>query len=425
MDSVSTGAERRSLESRRAERLISPLRVGLALFCLHGIWVFTGVWFEGFHPTDFVVFHGAGNLFADGRSDSAYDTEAFQAFLTAEYGSAFSGGSLAQFLNPPPFGWFAQVLGFLPLTPSLIAFSIVNIVLAVAAYRHLELPAKALPLLLLSPMMTMNVGLGQTGSLALIATVAVHCNMVRGRTLAAGIAAGAFILKPPLAVGYGLLWLIRARRSAGMIAIALLTGGVLSIPTLLTGTGQWRSFISNSVERTSVDQQIFGRSFSFAEFAKPFWHQAPTTVTLVMWAIGLGLGVATLITVDRRFGGDVEVLSAAASVVTVLFSPHVLLYDSLLLVIPVAVAYRRGVLNHERVGALTLILSVGVIFRFLPIASLLGPISLEFPAVVLASVLIGKWLLSATTAMAADSGLAVGADAAAVDREREDLAVGE
>lgn len=412
--------------------LLLRLNVGMIFFLFYGFWLVAAVWSRGFFPSDFLVFHGAGGLFAEGDWELAYDLDAFQEHLVSEYGSAFVGSevdtteTLAHFLNPPPFGWSAQVLGWLPIGPSFAAFAVVNVLLGIVAFRSLDLPMKALPILLLSPMMTMNLGLGQTGSLSLIATVGVHLFMTRDRRIAAGLLAGVFIMKPPLAFGYGLLWLVKHRQYAISIVMSLVGGLALSLPMLPNGLNPWRAFLANAAERTSLDQRIGGRSLSFAEFVKPFWYTAPTGFTLAIWGIGIGFAAFVLVSVNRRYRGDIELLSAAAVTVTVMFSPHVLLYDSLILVIPVAVAYTRGALNSERVGLVVLLLGFGLSNRLLPTADVLGPVSLDFPALVAASYLLARWVDEAVSSNSGKGlGLPVGPDAAAIDRERNDLVIGE
>ena len=145
--------------------------------------------------------------------------------------------------------------------------------------------------------------------------------------------------------------------------------------------------------------------------------------TVLVWIVGILLGLLFLTAVDRRHDGDIELLSGAAALVTVLFSPHILIYDSLILLIPVAVAYRRGALDATRVGMLIAIVGVGATTRLL-----IGGPSLEFPAALLAAAILAVWVDQSVRGSSSDEGelvVPVGADAAAVDGEREDLVVGE
>ena len=389
------------------------------LFSLFGLAVVNSILRSGDFPLDFLVFHGAGTLFSQGDSATAYDFEEFQAFLRQTYGGSTDGPSLAHFLNPPPFGWLAQILSLVPLVPSFIAWSAAGVVASVASYRWLGLPIKAVPLLIISPMMVMNLGIGQTGAAALLITVAVHHLLIRDQRVLAGAVAGLFLLKPTLAFGLGLLWLVKARKYGAAIGASLFSGLVISLPTLVNGLDPWRNFLATSVERTELDSIITASaSFSLAEFVKP-----AVDATVLIWVVGILLGLLFLTAVDRRHDGDIELLSGAAALVTVFFSPHILIYDSLILLIPVAVAYRRGALDANRLGMLVCIVGLAV-----TTGVFVGGPPLEFPATLGAAALLVVWVDQSVRGSSSDEGelvVPVGADAAAVDGEREDLVVGE
>lgn len=392
----------------------------ILLFLLFALATYSNASIDGSYPLDFVVFHGAGQLFADGAFATAYDFDGLTGFLQAEYDMSFQESSVAHFLNPPPFGWAAQALGLLPIGQSFVVWSAFGVAITVACHLWLGLPRRALLLVLLSPMAVSTLSLGQTGALALLVTVAIHQVLCDERRRTAGVIAGLFILKPPLAIGYGLLWLIKWRSYGVAIVAALASGLVLSLPMAGDGLAPWRAFLETSLERSDLDSQISaGSSFSFAEFLKPILGDTPLEVTLAVWILGLLLGAALLIAVDRRTSGDVELLSAAASVVTVLFSPHILVYDSVLLIIPVAVAHRHGALDGQRVGVLGLLVSFGLTSRLL-----VGGPNVAFPSALIAAALLFWWIDHAR-GVADRSGLAVGPDATAVDGEREDLIIGE
>ncbi len=394
--------------------------VPVLLFLLFALAVWTNATSAGEYPLDFVVFHGAGSLFADGAVETAYDSDAFTSYLVDDYGLVADESTVAHFLNPPPFGWFAQVLAMAPIGTSSLLWTVTAVMATIGCCLWLGLPKQALPLIAISPMFVKNLALGQTGAIALVVTVAIHHFLTTERPVPAGAVAGAFILKPPLAIGYGILWLIKGRRYGASILAALGTGLVLCLPMARDGLSPWRAFVETTVERTDLDDTISGgSSFSLPEFVKEFVGDAPTEFTLVVWAVALGLGAIALLGIDRRYNGDVELLSATASLVTVLFSPHVLAYDSLILLIPLAVGVNRGALNVRRAGLLSLIIGVGVTSRLF-----VGGPNINFVALLLCSALL-YWWIDTAEASSGESGVAIGADSSAVDRQREDLFVGE
>jgi len=160
------------------------------------------------------------------------------------------------------------------------------------------------------------------------------------------------------------------------------------------------------LERAESESAWSQQSGSVSEFVKQLSPGAPSVVTVGSWILGLAVAGVLLWLAQRRYGDDHEVLSAAAAIATVVASPHLLVYDSLILVIPVAVAYRRGVLTGDRAGFLAAI-TVGAI-AFGPVAfdaqfGVIGRgIGLEFPALLLFAYLLDKWFREAA-AMATNS----------------------
>ncbi len=407
-------------EKRRIGDIVWSIPAVL-LFALFAVVTYATVTSASLYPLDFAVFHGAGQLFADGQYATAYDFGGLTSHLETSAGLSFGENGVAHFLNPPPFGWFAQVLASVSIGTSYTLWTTASVGIIVGCYFWLGLPVRALPLALLSPMVVSSLALGQTGAFTLLAAVATHKLLLRDKRLLAGSAAGLFLLKPPVAVGYGLLWLLHWRKYAVAIGAALVSGLAISAPMWRDGLGPWRSFVATSLERSELDANIdAGSSFTFAEFVKPLLGDAPLEITLFVWALGFLLGSVLLVVADRRTGGDVEILSGAAAVVTVLFSPHVLAYDALLLLIPVAVAHRHGALDGIRVGALSTLIGLGIASRLL-----IGGPNVAFPLLVVAVGLVFCWTDQTRGEPEDRSAVAIWPNPASIDGEGEDLVVGQ
>lgn len=377
---------------------------------------------------DFGVFHAGGSLINSQGYEAAYDNAGFSRHLATEYFPALAESStVAHFISPPTFGWFAQGLTFWSFEVAVVIWLVVCAAALVPACRLLRLPVWSPAVLLLSPMMARNFGLGQTGSLMLLLFAGLHCAHVEGRLIRGGVLAGLLILKPPLAFGYGLLWLTQATRHRWSIVAAALTGIVVSIPTLTGGLRPWRLFLDSMLERTDAESAWSQQSSSLPEFLKLLLPLAPSYVSVASWLVGIAVAWGVLIAANRRFGSDAEFMSATAVVATVIASPHLLVYDSLILVVPVAVAYRRGLLTGDRAGLLAAITTAS--FAFGPAVyelqyGLVGRgIGLEFPALVLCSALLVRW--NDEGPGGDGSLLPVLPDSTSVDREREDLVVSE
>lgn len=375
---------------------------------------------------DFGVFHAGGALIELSGFDRAYDQTAFSEYFTAEYFPSLVGSTtVSHFISTPVFGWFAQALSLLPFGPSFVLWLALGGLALIPAIRMLGLPRWVPAIVLVSPMMALNTSLGQTGAFVLLLFALIHVSMVDRQLVRCGLLAGLLILKPPLAFGYGLLWLVQARRYWSAIATSVGTGLVLAIPTLVSGLGPWQGFLDAMTDRTDLESSWSQQSASVPEFLKLALPLAPSWVTVMTWVIGLLVALAVIVEANRRFGDDPELMSSAAVIATVLASPHLLVYDSLILVIPAAVAYRRGLLTGDRAGVLAVITTASLV---------LGPalyevqyswfgrgIGVELPALAMCVWLLVKWHSDAELS---GSSVPVLPNASAVDRQREDLVVG-
>lgn len=376
---------------------------------------------------DFGVFHAGGSLISASGFDRAYDSVAFSEYFTAEYFPSLAGSTtVSHFISTPVFGWFAQALTILPFRPAFGLWLVLGGLALIPACRLLGLPQWVPVILVVSPMMALNTSLGQTGAFVLLLFAVMHVSMADQQLVRCGVLAGLLILKPPLAFGYGLVWLVQARRYRPAMAAAAATGVVLAIPTLIGGSGPWRDFLDAMTHRADLESSWSQQSASVPEFLKLAFPLAPAWVTVSTWLVGLAVALLVVVAANRRFGSDPELMSAAAVVATVVASPHLLVYDSLILVIPVAVAYRRGLLTADRAGLLAVITTASLV---------LGPalydvqytqfgrgIGLELPALAACVWLLVKW-----QEHAASNGLSVPIlpNASAVDRQSEDLIVGQ
>ena len=375
-----------------------PYSVGFFVVCI-GVFlaVIVGALEMEILGLDFGVFHAGGTLISSEGYAAAYDTTGFSAFFTEEYFPQWAQtDNVAHFISTPTFGWFAQPLALFPFGTMLAVWTVFGFIALIPACRILELPRWAPLALAISPMMAFNVALGQTGAFVLLLFAAWHVAHRQANVVAAGLLGGLLILKPPLALGYGLLWLLQAKRYRLSIAIAAAVGAVLSIPTLAGGISPWQSFLEAMVQRTEAESAWAQQSGSFSEFVKQLTPGAPTAVTVASWLLGLLAAGVLLVMAKRRFGNDPEVLSAAAAIGTVVASPHLLVYDSLILVIPLAVAHRRGVLTKDRAGLLALVIVGSIALGptlFGVQYSLIGRgLGVEFLALSAATVLLACWL---------------------------------
>lgn len=391
MDSAETQVPEETILRRHPWSVIS---IVLSLF--YAARIFADATNSKLWGVDFGVFHAGGSLIASDGYDAAYDTERFSDVLATDYFTTLADGeNVSHFISTPTFGWFAQGLAWLPFTPSLAVWFAVGFALLVPAVRMLSLPTWVAGALLISPMMAINLILGQTGIFVLVLFAGIHLAHRDNKIVLAGLLAGLIIVKPVLALGYGVLWLVQFRTYARAIGVAVLTGVVLSIPTFVGGLGSWQGFLEAMQERADSESRWTQQAASVPEFIKLLFPLSASWVTLASWVVGLGVGLIFMLAAHRRYGHDPEVMSAAAIVATVISSPHLLTYDTMILVIPVAVAYTRGILTGDRGGMLFAIVTaafvIGPVLYNLQYDILGRGIGSEFPAVMLCVALLVRW----------------------------------
>lgn len=351
---------------------------------------------NGTTGVDFGVFYLGGDLISRGDYDGAYNNTAFADQLATDLFPALEGSSsVTHFISTPTFGWFSQPLAWLPFDASLVVWLVAGVAALAVSGKMLGLPWWTIGVLAISPPMALNTILGQTGAFVLLLFALMHMSITNDRRILAGALAGLIILKPPLAIGYGLLWLLQSRRYWKSIVASAVVGIGVSIPTFIGGFGPWRTFIETMTERTATESAWSQQASSIAEFLKGLNPQASSTITLIFWTIG-GVGAALLMVgAVRKYRGDLEILSAAAVLATMLGSPHVLVYDSFILLIPVAVAYRRGILTGDRAGILAAIYTVGLAFGpvlyTIQFDSFGRGIGLDLPALIACIWLLVRW----------------------------------
>jgi len=386
--------------------VLDPSRIRLAAVVGHVIFLLGIVsWIisKGQFGVDFAVFHlGGRSLRADGY-DAVYDSAIFQAELARDYvpGLLDNGPSATSFISTPPFAWIMQPVSMIPFDVALWLWLAIGGVAVWGSVRWLGLGNRAALLAFVSPAFINNLGFGQSAPFVLLAGVAVHKMVEADRKFAAGLIGGLLIIKPTIAIGLGLWWLMDIRRWYRAVAGAALSASVVVLPTVAGGFGPWRSFADAMTQRVDVEGDFQQFSPSVPEFLKLLAPGASGTLTLIFWIVAAAAAAVLVSMALRTWSDDAAVLSAAAAVATVVASPHLLVYDTLLLIIPLAVAVNRGVLTTARTELLLAIftcgLALGPLFYSLQFDLIGRGVGLEMPTFVLCIALMVRWMVETPT----------------------------
>jgi hypothetical protein len=330
--------------------------IAVASFASVVLTMLTSVVLDGTTGVDFGVFQLGGEIAGGGDWSSLYDGDTFsERFQEELFPGLAEDGTLNTFISTPTFALAMQPLHWLPFSPALLLWSLLSVCFAIISVRSLGLRYPWAVALLLSPAMIVNLAIGQSAALFLALAVVVHLSVRLEWSFRAGLALGLlFVLKPPLAVGYGLWWLVSPTRSRRRVAGAIAGVVVGLAPTLASGGAAWAAFADAMRSRVAIESSWQLNGLSLPEAIKLLNPQSATWVTLGSWGLSLVVGALLILAAKRRWPGDDELLSAAAIVVTVLVSPHLAVYDTALLIIPLAVAHDRG-LATERIWLLAAI----------------------------------------------------------------------
>ncbi len=336
--------------------------------------------------SDFLVFHGATRAFFEGKLGLIYDTNAFTDFQNALYGAFIHMRmpyniqlSFRPFFYPPL--WLLDLLpfGLLPVEISAIVFLLVTGTLCAIALRLYGLGTGTVLAILTAPPAILLVVTAQNTYLS-VALLYGGMALLAKRPVIAGVLLGFLAYKPQLWIMIPLALLV-ARDWRPLIAM-IATVMVLSLASLvLFGADFWLDFIAAAQHASSSE----GAAERYAHF-----KDMMVTITGASMKLGLSAATATAL----QFVGSIVAVGAViwafarypdrperlAILVTATFllSPHILIYDMLLLMPAVALMFLHpspaGFLPGERIvyGALWLLPLVSTKLSFFgwPIAPL-------------------------------------------------------
>ena len=351
---------------------------------------------KGLLGIDFGVFHAGGRIIRQESFAHAYDPVHFTELVSGEYyGSLGGDNGITHFISPPPFGWTMQAISIVPFELALSLWFVASVLAVVVAVYQLRLPGWVSLVVLVAPAMWVNWALGQTGAFVLLLFAALHQAMVRQRLVLSGILLGLLVLKPTLAVGYG-LWLVVDRSRWRYIPGAAIASLIVISPTVVRGFEPWRDFLRVVNNRIEVESSLGAQAMSMPEFLKLLSPNSGPLLTMVWWSLSIAIAAVLMLIAVRRFRGDTELLSAVAVLISVGASPHLFVYDTAFLLVPVAVLYRRGALSAVRTAGLAAWWSIAIALGSAASGAqmdLFGrSIGIEFISLVIAAALGLRWL---------------------------------
>ncbi|SNB64261.1 Protein of unknown function [Thermoflexus hugenholtzii JAD2] len=294
--------------------------------------------------TDYLQFYAAGWMIRHGQAARLYDPEAQLAAERAIIGPHLP--AYHAFLNPP---FFALLFVPFSLPPYLISFALWSalqlllLVLSMRALRparFLETTAWALTFL---PVFA-SVSFGQNGLLSLALLTGVWIMWRRNRAMAAGALSGLLLYKPHLLLGLLLLWGMEGPRGWRALFGLGLTGA-----TLLTLSGALLPEATAAYGRFALN--IYPDLPSWKEF--PLWHlhsprgfwrlllpgQPRLADALALLSALIATGAVLRFWRRHR---EEPLRFAAAVVLTLYLTPHAMIYDGAILLLPALLLWEQA-----------------------------------------------------------------------------------
>lgn len=302
-------------------------------------------WFEGRTTfgvgADFIVFHTAGGLVADGNPEMLYDNEAFQRALVENAGKAAPAN--AWYANPPAFALLVAPLSGLHWQTGWVVWTAMGFAALGLALNLLEAQRKAVTfgVCLLSMPAYIAITGGQGSFLWLAVFAGIAWALARGRLKLGGAIAGSLILKPTLAVGLAIWWALDRERRPALWAAMVAASSVVLATIPFVGS-QWLEYPAAAARfaRRHAATDVQWAQFSPWSFYNLLIPGAPT-LSYLLGIVTAALGVAAFVAFFRRHRDDWRLLFAAAVVLTLWVSPHVLIYEWVMLIAPVLILLRH------------------------------------------------------------------------------------
>jgi hypothetical protein len=305
--------------------------------------------------TDYLQFYTAGYTLRSGESAQLYDM-AYQAQLEQE----LIGPELRAyhaFITPPFLAWLFVPFAALPYGVSFALWSLLGLLGLWLSLRLLsvENPRRALVWTLTWFPAFAAISYGQNSILSLLWLSLAFWLWRSEYLFAAGLVCSLALYKPQLIVGVALLWLLEWRRDWRALLGLALGGGVLASLCFWLLPEASRAYVEFA--RTILPDLPNWQDFPLWHLhtLRGFWRlllpqQAALAdlLTLVLWVGGLW-GFARF---WQRCREHKALLFAAAICLTFWLTPHAMIYDWLLLLIPAVLLWQEVPQWRERWRAL-------------------------------------------------------------------------
>jgi alpha-1,2-mannosyltransferase len=287
--------------------------------------------------TDYLQFYTAGVTLRQAQSADLYNF-AYQSQLE----QTIAGPGLSSyhaFITPPFLAWLYVPFTFLPYAWSFLVWSLLGFLLLWSSIRLLDAarPFKSLLWSLTWFPIFAAISFGQNSLLSLLLFSLIYWLRKKEKHLTAGLVSSLLLFKPQMLLGLGLLWLLEWHKSWKSLLGMVSGGGVLAGLCFWLLPDASRSYID--LARNFLPGMIYQNQFPLLHMhsLRGFWILLfPGQIRL---AEGLSLllsvvGIAVFFLFWRIHRNEKDLVFAGAICLTIWISPHAMIYDWSILLIP-------------------------------------------------------------------------------------------
>jgi Glycosyltransferase family 87 len=276
--------------------------------------------------SDFDAFYIVAQQVWRGHPDLVYR---FETLIKLQAEASGGMTSFMPWTYPPQFDLVLAPLALLPVGIAYLLFTTATLTLYLLTLRAAAGKNFAQVLVVLFPALAVTVACGQNGFLT-GALIGLICLNVERRQVLAGLALGAMVIKPHLAIAAG-VYLLATRRWVALATAAMVVLASSLVSTLVFGWQIWTAWLGAIRESASYLEQGFYPLFRMiSSYAALYTSGVPATVAF--WGQVLVAGLALLavplsVFLSAARGASPTFALGVAATVSVMVSPYAYDYD--------------------------------------------------------------------------------------------------
>ncbi|WP_375311320.1 glycosyltransferase family 87 protein [Bradyrhizobium sp. A5] len=311
-----------SSPGRRATYVRCLLATLAAIVGFKTYWFFRWGFWHGHEVPDFAAFHLVAQRVWLGDLDLTYR---FAAFMKMQAGMSGGATGFMPWTYPPQFDLLLAPFAFLPTWAAYFVFTAATLTAYLMTLRAIAREHFAQALVVLFPAMATTIGCGQNGFLT-GALIGLVCINLQKRKVFAGLALGAMVVKPHLAIAVG-VYLLATRRWATIVTAAIVVLVSSLLCTVAFGSHIWIAWQGAIRESAGfLEQGLYPLFRMISAYAALFNAGVPASAAFWGQVTVAGLALVAVVTCIAR-GMPPSFTLGVAATVSVMISPYAYDYD--------------------------------------------------------------------------------------------------